>query len=161
MAELKKLNLGCGFDYKEGWVNVDVINVKKDKKHNLDSYPYPFKKDTFDVILMKMILEHVKEPTVCLKELIRISKNGAKIVVIVPHANSYANMTDIQHKTNFTESSFTDELLEEYDLKNLKVVKGNFLFRHKWKKYLPFKRYLKIFFNGIYDDLVFVFRVTK
>ena len=27
---MKKLNLGCGNDYLQGWVNVDVLNVKKD-----------------------------------------------------------------------------------------------------------------------------------
>ena len=63
-------------------------------------------KDEFDEILMKMILEHLDNPIKVLKEIIRISKNNARLIIIVPHAGSYANFTDIQHKTNFTENSF-------------------------------------------------------
>ncbi|MBU1103120.1 MAG: class I SAM-dependent methyltransferase [Nanoarchaeota archaeon] len=157
----KKLNLGCGLDYKKGWVNVDVIDVKADMKFDLNNFPYPFKKDTFDEILLRMILEHLEEPIEVLKEVIRISKNNAKLIIIVPHANSYANLTDIQHKTNFTEDSFDIYLLNEYGLNSLFLGKKEFIFHHQWKKYMPFKSYLKIFLNGLYDDLCFEFRVRK
>lgn len=157
----KKLNIGCGNDYRVGWVNLDLIDVKKDVKHDLNKIPYPFKKDLFNEVLMKMILEHVKDLISVLKEIIRISKNGAKLEIIVPHATSYANFTDIQHKTNFTESSFNNELLQEYGLANLELVNVNFIYKNRWKKFIPFKRFFKIFLNGIYDDLLFDFKVKK
>ena len=158
---MKKLNLGCGGNYKEGWVNLDVIDVKKDIKHDLNKLPYPFKDNTFDEVLMRMILEHLDNPLIKLKEIIRICKKGAKLTIIVPHAFSYANVTDLQHKTNFTENSFGDALLMEYELKNLKLVNKEFMYNNKWKKFIPFKKYLKIFFVGIYDDLMFNFIIEK
>ena len=97
-----------------------------------------------------------------LEEIIRISKDKGKIRIIVPHATSYANFTDIQHKTNFTENSFSQRLLEELELsKNLILKKQEFIFKNKWKKCIPFKKYLKIFLNGIYDDILFEFEVGK
>ena len=159
----EKLNIGSGEDYKEGWLNVDCReNVRSDLKLDLNKFPYPFKDSTFNEVFMSMIVEHLNEPIKCLKEIARISKNGAKIKVIVPHASSYANLTDIQHKTNFTENSFNPELLKEYELEELKLIKKRFLFpKNKWKRYIPFKKYLKIFFNGVYDDLLFEFLIKK
>lgn len=158
---MKKLNLGCGNDYKEGWINVDCIGVKKDIAHDLNKIPYPFKRNYFDEILMKMILEHINNPIDVLKEAIRISQDGAKLTIIVPHADSYANKTDIQHKTNFTETSFNEELLKEYGLEKLRLINFEFLYKNKWKKYIPMKNALKIFLNGVYDDLLFEFTVKK
>jgi len=159
---MNKLNLGCGKDYRQGWVNVDFRDdVKLDAKHNLNKIPYPFKKNQFDIVLMRMILEHLDNPIKVLKEIIRISKNKAIIEVVVPHANSYAAITDIQHKTHFTENSFNKNLLEEYGLNNLILKKVELQFKNTWKKCIPFKKYLKIFFIGVYDNIKFIFEVKK
>jgi len=158
---MKKLNIGCGNDYKKGWINLDLIDVKKDVKHDLNKIPYPFKKDMFNEVLMRMILEHVKDPISVLKEIVRISKDDAKIKIVVPHATSYANFTDIQHKTNFTETSFNKELLKEYELEQLELINVKFIYKGTWKKLIPFKKIFKLFFNGIYDDLLFEFVVKK
>lgn len=158
---MKKLNLGCGNEYLRGWVNLDLINVKKDIKHDLNKFPYPFKDNFFEEVLMRMVLEHVDNPIKTLKEIIRISKNKAKITIIVPFAYSYAFVTDIQHKTAFTENSFNPELLEEYELESLVLKKKEFIYKNKWKKYIPFKKILKILLNNIYDDLLFEFEVRK
>jgi ubiquinone/menaquinone biosynthesis C-methylase UbiE len=159
---MKKLNLGCGEDYKDGWVNFDCReDIKTDIKWDINKIPYPFKEDTFDEVLAKMILEHAKEPTQVLKEIIRISKKDAKIIVIVPHASSYASKSDLQHKNLFTENTFDEWHLLEYELVKLKLIKKKFVYFNKWKKYVPFKRYLKIYLNGIYDDILFEFKILK
>ena len=42
---MKKLNLGCGGDYKKGWTNVDIDkNVRADIYSEL-SENFPFKRD--------------------------------------------------------------------------------------------------------------------
>jgi ubiquinone/menaquinone biosynthesis C-methylase UbiE len=160
---MKRLNLGCGTDYREGWVNVEILKkLKADVHHDLDKYPYPFRDSTFDEVLMSMVLEHVKDPIRALKEVIRISKNGAKFTVIVPHATSYSNYTDLEHKSFFTENTFASNLLQEYDLSGLNLEKVEFFYTvNRWKRFIPFKRFLKIFLNGIYDDMRFEFRIGK
>ncbi|MBT3404880.1 methyltransferase domain-containing protein [archaeon] len=154
--------MGCGGNYLKGWINLDIReDIKADKIHNLEEYPYPFKKNQFNEILVKMVLEHVKDPIKMLNELTRISKNRGRIKIIVPHATSYANFSNIVHKINFTEDSFQKPLLEEYELKEIILKKKEFIYQNKWKRYLPFKNILKIFFMGIYDDLFFEFEVKK
>jgi len=158
----RKLNLGCGNQYKKGWVNVDILkSIRADKYFDLNKTPYPFKDNEFEEVLMRMVLEHLNEPIKILKEIIRITKDKGNIVVIVPHAMSYANLTDLQHKTNFTENSFNPNLLKEYDLDNLKLIKTGFSYDNAWKKMIPFKKVLKIFLSGIYENLIFEFKVDK
>jgi predicted SAM-dependent methyltransferase len=159
---IKKLNFGCGLDIIRGWDNVDIIGAPGvNKSFNFNKMPYPIKDNTYDEILMKMILEHLDDPIKTLKEIIRISKDKSKLIVIVPHTFSYANKTDIQHKTDFTENSFENNLLREYELTQLELIKKCFIFKNKWKRFIPFKKYLKIFLNGIYDDLFFEFKIQK
>jgi len=160
---MKKLNLGCGSEYKKGWMNIDVLkSIKADEYFSLDKYPWPLKNNSFDKILMKSILEHLQDPIKALKEIIRISKNNAKIIVIVPHARNYVYISDLQHKTNFTEASFGEELLKEYDLNELTLTDKQFIYwANKWKKFIPLKGFLKIFLNSIYDELLFEFEVKK
>lgn len=159
----KKLNLGSGDDYRKGWVNIDIRNnVKLDVKHDLNKFPYPFKENTFDYVLINHVLEHVDNPIEILMEVIRISKNRAIVEINVPHAKSYSQISDIQHKANFTENSFIKESLHQYDLEELELTEKEFLYNENtWKKYIPFKKYLKIFFDGIYDNLYFKFRINK
>ncbi len=160
---MEKINFGCGEDYKEGWINIDSNkSFKADIYHDLNKFPYPFKQNSFKEIYMKDILEHLEFPVKVLKEIIKISKNNAKLTLIVPHATSYAFWTNIMHKINFTESSFDKSLMKEYGLeKSLILKKRKFIYKNKFKKYLPFKKYLKIFFNGIYDDILFEFEIRK
>lgn len=159
------LNLGCGYDLKYGWTNVDVFNlgthIPNYVQHDLNKFPYPLKDNFYDNILIANVLEHLIDPTRVLKEVIRVSKRGGIITVVVPHASSYASNTDIQHRIKFTEHSFTPELLREYQLTQLSVKRQYFSYNNKWKAYIPFKGFFKIFLNGIYDDIIFKFEVRK
>ena len=73
-----KLNLGCGNDYREGWVNVDIGDVKKDKELNMNETPYDFSDDYFDFVDMNQSLEHAERSQFVsiMKELHRIVKHG-------------------------------------------------------------------------------------
>jgi len=105
----KKLNLGCGNDYKEGWVNVDFSDkdvygqkIKIDVKHDLNKFPYPFKDSEFDEVLMKHVLEHLDDIGKSLKELVRITKKGGRIRIMVPHFTFYGAFRDPTHKHFFS-----------------------------------------------------------
>ncbi|MGV8151960.1 MAG: class I SAM-dependent methyltransferase [Candidatus Nanoarchaeia archaeon] len=163
-----KLNLGCGADYKEGWLNVDNSNVelgkeiKKDLNWDLNKLPYPFKDNTFEEILLSYVIEYLDEPIKILKELARISKNNGKIILYVVHANSYASISHLNFKGKYTENTFIGNRLLEYGLSDsLELSSIEFLYKHNWKKYIPFKKYLRLFISGLYDSLKIEFRVKK
>lgn len=103
-----KLNLGCGNDYRQGWVNVDVGNCRKDLHHDLEQLPLPFADNTFSEVLMMHVLEHVDRPTfpAFMRELHRICRPDARIHIEVPYYNSKNAWTDFTHKNFFTEDSF-------------------------------------------------------
>lgn len=87
----KKLNLGCGKDYRNGWVNLDAVAaLNPDIVHDL-SKPLPFADQSFDFVLAQDILEHfTKEDVVgVIKEISRVLKIDAELEIRVP------NVTDI------------------------------------------------------------------
>jgi len=112
MNTLKKLNLGCGKKYLEGWVNLDISykdiyenKIKVDIKHDLNKFPWPFKDNEFDIILLEHNLEHLKDIYKVMKELTRISKNGGRIKIITPHFSCYLAYRDPTHLHYFSRDS--------------------------------------------------------
>jgi SAM-dependent methyltransferase len=98
--ESKKLNLGCGEFKKEGYVNVDFFSISKpDIEHNLNILPYPFSEDSFDVVEADHLLEHLNDPFGVLREMHRIAKDGARIIIRVPHFSR--GFTHPEHKRGF------------------------------------------------------------
>jgi predicted SAM-dependent methyltransferase len=159
---MNKLNIGSGEDYREGWINMDIRdNLKVDVVHDFNIFPYPFPSGFFNEVEMRMVLEHTDYPIKTLKELCRICKKRARIHLTVPHAFSYANHSDLQHNNSFTEHTFSEWHLIEYGLDQLRLIKITFSWDYRYKKYVPFKKYLKIYFNGIYDNIHFELEVVK
>ncbi len=84
-----KLKLGCGNDYKEGWINIDnnsANNIKKlDLKYDL-SKGIPFKTSSVDYMYNEHFLEHlsVKEGQVFLKECKRVLKKDGVLRIAMP-----------------------------------------------------------------------------
>ena len=102
-----KLNLGCGNDIREGWVNLDIAPLPGvDVVHNLEELPLPFEDEEFDHIRAQDILEHL-EYIPLLKEIHRILKPGGTISIRVPHFTSRYNFNDLTHKKMFS-SKTTD-----------------------------------------------------
>lgn len=96
-----KLDVGCG-NFPSGDVNCDLfindvghrtgkVNIrspsldpKKIKNFVLCDVQYPpFRDSVFDEVYSSHIIEHVRNPYLFLKEMIRISKD--KIVILCPH----------------------------------------------------------------------------
>jgi len=101
-----KINLGCGKDIREGWVNVDRVKIDGvDIVHDLNKFPYPFKSNSADYISMKHILEHLDDIPKVMEEIHRILKPYGKVEIIVPYYKSTAAVTDPTHKHLFTEHS--------------------------------------------------------
>ena len=103
-----KLNLGCGTDYRQGWVNVDSGNVNCDVKHDIQRFPWPFEESSVDEILMKHVLEHVSKPNFIplMKEIYRVCKNSAIVIIEAPYAGSDNFWTDPTHELPLTTRTF-------------------------------------------------------
>ncbi len=96
----KKLNLGCGEDKKEGYVNLDWSPlVAPDVVHDLNKLPYPFPDDSFDLIEAYHVLEHLEKPFLIMGEFHRILKPGGKVHIKVPHFSR--GLTHAEHEHGF------------------------------------------------------------
>lgn len=81
-----KLNLGCEYDHKPDWVNLDINpEVSPDVVGDARAMP-EFANDTFDHILASHILEHFYENEIVptLREWNRILRPGGTIEIVVP-----------------------------------------------------------------------------
>jgi len=108
---MKRLNFGCGKIIKKGWTNVDFQKAREiDKSFDFTKYPYPFKDDTFDYVLIDNVLEHLQDPQKVMKEIQRISKRDAIVEIIVPYYNSYYAWGDPTHVNFFNEFSIKQTL---------------------------------------------------
>ena len=108
----RKLNIGCGRDIKEGYVNLDGSRIKGvDIIHNLDNYPWPFPSNYFEEIYSRDSIEHLKDLYRAMQEISRISKNGAIVRIIVPYWHSSGAFYPNHHYFFNTDSMkfFTDE----------------------------------------------------
>ena len=86
---MTKLNLGCGYNKLDGYINVDHDeNCNPDIVADLESI-LPFEDSSIDEIVLHHILEHlghdVKTYFNLWKELYRILKNDGLIRITVPH----------------------------------------------------------------------------
>lgn len=95
---VKKLRLGCGTDTDPEWVNLDHLKMPGvDVVHDLENYPWPFFDEEFDAVLAKDVLEHLTNLVKAMKEIHRITKPGAKIIITMPHYSSYSVWLDPTH----------------------------------------------------------------
>lgn len=100
MLPSKKLNLGCGESKKEGYVNVDFSPlVSPDVVHNLNQFPYPFEDNSFELIEVFHVLEHLDKPFDVMKELHRILKPDGLLYIKVPHFSR--GFTHAEHSHGF------------------------------------------------------------
>src|SRR3990172_1316401 len=125
-----KLNLGCGLDIRKGWVNLDAIKTKGvDVIHNLNKYPYPFKDDTFDEIFASHIIEHLPDTVSFIKEIWRISKPNAKIIIKTDHySGGSLGWGDPEHQR-----VFSSQLFHNYNIKFMITGSGASLSKEKFK----------------------------
>ena len=116
-----KLNLGCGSVILKDFVNVDKFDFYKPNiVHDLEVFPYPFKDNSVDEIILSHVLEHIGQiPDVfneIIKELYRICRNGSLINIIVPHPRHDDFISDPTHVRPITLRS-----LSMYDQKLNKI----------------------------------------
>jgi hypothetical protein len=152
---LKRLNLGCGLNKFNGYLNVDSSElVKPDQVVDLNVTPWPWKDNEFGHIVAKDVLEHLGDTSDdymrIIKEMYRVSDNGAVWEVQVPHWRCDVSIDDPTHKRLLTLGSFmllnqkkiferikenqSDSLLAfEHDI-DLEVCDVNFEYLPHWEE---------------------------
>lgn len=86
-----KLNLGCGTSQMEGYINLDKNihgqEVLRDILRGL-----PFDDNKFEEVYTSHFMEHIpvgEDLYFVLSEIWRVSKNGGKFIIRVPHSDTH------------------------------------------------------------------------
>jgi len=108
---IKKLNLGCGFDKREGFVNADnFARCNPDVLFDIEQPKWEFRDNQFDYVLMKHVLEHVgrefKTFSQIMRELYRVLEPNGILEVHVPHFRHDSYWSDPTHVRAFTPLTF-------------------------------------------------------
>lgn len=101
------LHLGCGKKKYPGAFGVDAgAHAAADLQWNLDQRPWPLPDDTFSLVYMVSILEHVEDVIGVMEEVHRVGRPGAEVRIYAPFASSHHLWTDPTHRRGFTANSF-------------------------------------------------------
>ena len=112
-----KLNLGCGQNRIEGYVNADrEPAVEPDVVMDLEEFPWPFEDNSVDEVVANHVLEHVGADANVfigiMQELYRVCRPGALVHIAVPHPrhdNFVDDPTHVRAITPMTLSLFSKE----------------------------------------------------
>jgi len=97
-----KLNMGCGNNKLQGFVNVDVSPLAgPDQVVDLEVLPWPWADDCAEEVVFNHCLEHLGRETPVflgiIKELYRICGDGALVKIVVPHPRHDFFLNDPTH----------------------------------------------------------------
>lgn len=132
-----KLNLGCGTDYKQGWINIDNNSDNNIKQLDVNwdlSKGIPFDDNSIDFIFNEHFLEHltVEEGQIFLRECKRVLKKGGVLRISMPDLEKC--MKDY-FNPNWKEDNKETYRKFGLDFIKTKAEKVNISFRwwgHKW-----------------------------
>lgn len=99
---MNNLNLGCGRQIKEGYVNID-----RNKTESVDvvcdfSKGLPFKDNSFGYLFSKYVIEHIEDVVGIMREIHRIMKVDGIAHIEVPHCSWIKHYVCFDHKHFFT-----------------------------------------------------------
>lgn len=107
----KRLNIGCGRDYRRGWWNCDISpEVEADAHLDICKSPLPFKDESADEIWISGVLEQIRENAdliFVLNECHRVMKTGQRMMVVVPNARYAIAHRDPMDVRKFTIETFS------------------------------------------------------
>lgn len=165
----RRLNLGCGADYRPGYLNVDHPRAvtRKDLAVDLDATPWPFASGSAGEILMQDSLEHLTFPDQKIMEVHRVLRPGGVFWGGVPYAHSDGAVQALEHRCFFTEKSF-DYLCGVSGYDALTAGRGAlFLMEYvrlttydgtrmtRFRNLVPFRGLLRHFLRNMYDGVAF------
>ncbi|AFY84667.1 methylase involved in ubiquinone/menaquinone biosynthesis [Oscillatoria acuminata PCC 6304] len=109
------LDNGCGLRnfYYPNVVNLDIVDYPTTDVISIGE-KLPFKSNSFDAVFSLAVLEHVKNPFECAKEIMRVLKPGGTLYAVVPFLQPFHGYPD--HYYNMTSSGLKNLFSELEDL---------------------------------------------
>jgi SAM-dependent methyltransferase len=101
-----KLDIGCGPNKGEGYMGLDIYPYPGvDVVFDVDSQqPWPFDDNSFDIIRINHLIEHINHPLYFLQEVHRIGRADCRVHIETPHfssSNSWRDPTHVRHYSAF------------------------------------------------------------
>lgn len=177
--KLTLLDIGVGYgrtfryvaaenvEHKIDWHGIDIRRTPQEKLAGADAYNIklanianglPYDDNSFDIIVAEQILEHLKDPAFAVREISRVAKPGALVIIGVPiFVGFFASLRNLyikmfpgifkwsgsDHHQTFSLGTIRELLLEhggfvEKDVRGFRVLSGG-IFRplenyHWWYK---------------------------
>jgi 2-polyprenyl-3-methyl-5-hydroxy-6-metoxy-1,4-benzoquinol methylase len=136
----KLLDVGCGFGYllaiakERGWDTCGVEFNRKRVDFILEKYGIEvfcgelenagFQTDSFDVVTIVEVLEHIPDPNLFLREISRIIKKDGIVAIVTPNVESFYAKTDPNWWTPYHFYHFSSKTLEAILAKNgIRIVR--------------------------------------
>jgi SAM-dependent methyltransferase len=152
LGDAKVLDVGCGGKKIPGADGIDSLSFPEvNIVHDLDSFPWPIKDNTYDVVSSSHFLEHSRDVVKVMEEVHRILKPGGRHIINVPHFRCIDAFVDPTHES-FFESRSMDYFCESggklsgysYSPKKYKKIAFWYGWPHKSKNPLKelFKRFV-------------------
>lgn len=107
--EVRLVDLGCGTRKRDGYFGIDITQYDGvDLVQDLRFTKLPFADNQLEAVYASHFVEHLTfdEAIFLFNEVYRVLRVGGKFEVIVPHGTSYAQVTDLSHKTAWVEDTF-------------------------------------------------------
>lgn len=106
LATSRRLDLGCGDANRPGFVGMDRFFLPGvDVVSSFDEQPLPFRDGSFDLVVAVHSLEHAADVMSVLREVWRVARPGAQVVVNGPYGAQALNFANPYHKAIFNEHS--------------------------------------------------------
>lgn len=137
LRNIRKLQIGCGENVLEGWLNTDLHPTYQiaflDARRRL-----PFPNGTFDYVLCEHMIEHIEYPqaTKLIQEVFRVLRAGGKLRIATPDLSFVVDLYGKNKSTIHQEyiSWMVDKYFPEFDCKYDSIAVNQLMrgFGHKF-----------------------------
>jgi ubiquinone/menaquinone biosynthesis C-methylase UbiE len=166
------LDLGCGpglITYNhENSIRIDILRTRAPPPFIIaDARRMPFKKNSFDTLLMSHVLEHFNDCGMVLKECLRVLKPSGKIIVAVPNLDTFSArffgerygyvFNREQHLQHFDSRKLRENLSKYFNVERMFGTTPTFPYADYLMNLKPFRRLWWVLgdFNSLHDrDLI-------
>ena len=113
------LDVGCGLRRAEpGAIGMDWSpDSGAEVTWDVNRRPWPLPDDAFARVHLSQIIAHMEDLVLSMKEVHRVSRNGAEVFITTPHFSSHNSYTDPTHRHHLAAATFeyfTDKRFETF-----------------------------------------------